>query len=63
MAYISIFWRLNFEKFLFWMVKFLKKDIFDGLYKHFLEARINKFPFLDILFPFMEVFDGLYKLF
>ena len=63
MAYISIFWRLNFENFLFWMVKFPKKDIFDGLYKHFLEARINKFPFLDILFLFMEVFDGLYKLF
>jgi hypothetical protein len=61
MAYICIFWGLKFQFFLFWIVKFAKKANFDGLYKHFLEARINKFPFLDILFPFMEVFDGLYK--
>jgi len=39
MAYISIFWRLNFEIYLFWIVKFPKKEIFDGLYKRFLEAK------------------------
>jgi len=33
------------QYFFFWIVKFLKMEIFDGLYKHFLEARIKKIPF------------------
>ena len=45
------------------MIGFPKKEIFDGLYKHFLEAKFKIFPFLDILFPKKEIFDGLCKLF
>jgi len=43
------------------MIEFPKIEFFDGLYKHFLDARIKIFPFLDILFPNKEIFDGLYK--
>jgi len=42
-------------------ILFLKKGIFDGLYTHFLEAKLKNFPFLDILFPNKEIFDGLYQ--
>ena len=34
------------------MMGFPKKEIFDGLHKHFLEAKFTKFSFL-------EIFDGL----
>jgi len=43
------------------MIKFPKIEIFDGLYKHFLEAELKIFPFLDILFLKKEIIDGLYK--
>ena len=36
------------------MIGFPKKEIFDGLYKLFLETRIK-------FFLFWEKFDGLYK--
>jgi len=53
MAYISVFWRLNFENFLFWIYYFQKRKSLIA-YKLFLEARIT-------FFPFWERFDGLCK--
>ena len=43
---------------------FPKKEIFDGLHKHFLGGKFKKFPFLEISFlgiSFFGNFDGLYK--
>ena len=44
------------------MMGFLKKEIFDGLHKRFLEAKFTKIPFLEILplinptkLPFLEI--------
>ena len=36
------------------MMRFPKKEIFDGLHKHFFDDKNTKFPFL-------EIFDGLYN--
>jgi len=38
-----------------------KKEIFDGLHKHFFDDENTKFPFMEILKK--EIFDGLYKQF
>jgi len=37
------------------MLNFPKKEIFDGLYMHFLGTKISIFPFLDSKISFLDI--------